>query len=1025
MQRRIVLNGLLLLLASCPTTGIASRCYAQTDTARSVATDTESVAGNDEVAQFMKNYASRGVLSDGSQPTPATESAQQFHLHPGFDIELVASEPDVSQPLFLSWDSRGRLWTVQYRQYQFPAGLKVLRYDQHLRAVYDKVPQPPPLGVSGKDVIMVSEDSDGDGRYDTHHDVISGLNIATSVQVGHGGIWVLNPPYLLFYPDADNDDVPEGPPQVRLSGFGMQDTHSVANSLLWGPDGWLYGANGSTTVGVVSSAVSRGVAFEGQCIWRYHPDSQIFEIYAEGGGNTFSLDIDSQGRVFSGTNGGGTRGFYYPQGSYSSKNWGKHGPLTNPYAFGYFEAMESNGDTARFPQAFTIYEGGLFPAEFNGNIIAPNALKNLVWNAKRIASGSTYRTEDEQDLCSSPDRWFRPVYAGVGPDGAVYMADWYDTRLSHASPIDDWHKESGRIYRIFPTGSRPNYTHGDLHSRSSTELIALFEDTNKWVRQRAVLELGWRGDLSKVAELERLVDERQSLEALWALGMLEQLDAQRATHWLSSDSAAIRRWVVRLLGDQHRDLDALADLAVREADVQVRSQLASTAKRLSPELGLAIVGKLLIHSEDIDDPHLPMLIWWGLEAHAEQWPLVRDLFNHPEIWRMPIVPKYIAGRLMQRYATTSEPTQLDHCRELVELAPDVASKQALLEGLLRAFEGRTLPSLPESLSTQLATYQQSLGDAGLVIGLQQQDPAAVIRAIDLVRDAKQPLGIRSALVRSLGESHPVAAQATLLKLASGGTDEPALQRVALVALRQFGDEAIGRQLVGQFGGSISAEHSLRDTACRTLATRKAWAVALLDEVLAWRLRPKDIPVDVAQQLRAYDDPQVAQLAEQALGKTVVISSEEKLQQMEHWQQLWKQPSADLVAGKEVFAQKCGVCHQLFGEGIAIGPALDAYERGNPRFWLVAIVEPSAEIREGFQSYAVLTVDGRLVTGMLAEQTAHAVTIRSADNQLTTIATEDLEELRALKTSLMPEDVLKDLGDQQISDLFAYLRSGIR
>lgn len=1025
MQRRIVLNGLLLLLASCPTTGIASRCYAQTDTARSVATDTESVAGNDEVAQFMKNYASRGVLSDGSQPTPATESAQQFHLHPGFDIELVASEPDVSQPLFLSWDSRGRLWTVQYRQYQFPAGLKVLRYDQHLRAVYDKVPQPPPLGVSGKDVIMVSEDSDGDGRYDTHHDVISGLNIATSVQVGHGGIWVLNPPYLLFYPDADNDDVPEGPPQVRLSGFGMQDTHSVANSLLWGPDGWLYGANGSTTVGVVSSAVSRGVAFEGQCIWRYHPDSQIFEIYAEGGGNTFSLDIDSQGRVFSGTNGGGTRGFYYPQGSYSSKNWGKHGPLTNPYAFGYFEAMESNGDTARFPQAFTIYEGGLFPAEFNGNIIAPNALKNLVWNAKRIASGSTYRTEDEQDLCSSPDRWFRPVYAGVGPDGAVYMADWYDTRLSHASPIDDWHKESGRIYRIFPTGSRPNYTHGDLHSRSSTELIALFEDTNKWVRQRAVLELGWRGDLSKVAELERLVDERQSLEALWALGMLEQLDAQRATHWLSSDSAAIRRWVVRLLGDQHRDLDALADLAVREADVQVRSQLASTAKRLSPELGLAIVGKLLIHSEDIDDPHLPMLIWWGLEAHAEQWPLVRDLFSQPEIWRLPIVPKYIAGRLMQRYATTSEPTQLDHCRELVELAPDVASKQALLEGLLRAFEGRTLPSLPESLSTQLATYQQSLGDAGLVIGLQQQDPAAVIRAIDLVRDAKQPLGIRSALVRSLGESHPVAAQATLLKLASGGTDEPALQRVALVALRQFGDEAIGRQLVGQFGGSISAEHSLRDTACRTLATRKAWAVALLDEVLAWRLRPKDIPVDVAQQLRAYDDPQVAQLAEQALGKTVVISSEEKLQQMEHLQQLWKQPSADLVAGKEVFAQKCGVCHQLFGEGIAIGPALDAYERGNPRFWLVAIVEPSAEIREGFQSYAVLTVDGRLVTGMLAEQTAHAVTIRSADNQLTTIATEDLEELRALKTSLMPEDVLKDLGDQQISDLFAYLRSGIR
>ncbi len=1020
MPRWIELNRLLLLIVACATTGIASHCCAQSEKAAS-----ESVAGNDEVAEFMKNYAGRGVMSDGSQPTPAAECVPQFQVHLGFEVELVASEPDVSQPLFLSWDSRGRLWTVQYRQYQFPAGLKIMRYDQHLRAVYDKVPQPPPLGVSGKDVITVFEDSDGDGRYDTHHDVIGGLNIATSVQVGHGGIWVLNPPYLLFYPDADRDDAPDGPPQVRLSGFGLQDTHSVANSLLWGPDGWLYGANGSTTAGVVSSSVSKGVAFEGQCIWRYHPDSQVFEIYAEGGGNTFSLDIDSQGRVFSGTNGGSTRGFYYPQGSYSSKNWGKHGPLTNPYAFGYFEAMPSKGDTARFPQAFTIYEGGLFPAEFTGNIIAPNAMKNLVWNSKRIVNGSTYRTEDEQDLCSSPDRWFRPVYGGVGPDGAVYLADWYDTRLSHVSPVDDWHKESGRIYRIFPTDTPPSYTHGDLHIRSSNELTALFEDANKWVRQRAVLELGWRGDHSIVAELEKLVDERQSLEALWALGMLEELDARRATRWLSSDSAAIRRWVVRLLGDQHRDLDALVDLAAREADVQVRSQLASTAKRVSPKLGLAIIGKLLTHSEDIEDPHLPLMIWWGLEAHAEQWPMVQELFGRPELWRLPMVPKFIAGRLMQRYATTSDPKELDHCRELVELAPDEASRQALLEGLLRAFEGRTLPTLPEALSRQLATYQQSLGDAGLVIGLQQQDSAAVARAIELVSDTRQPLGLRSALVRSLGEAHPAAAQATLMKLANGGTDEPALQRVALVALRQFDDQAIGQQLVGQFGGAISAEHSLRDTACRTLATRKAWAVALLDEVLAWRLRPQDIPVDVAQQLRAYDDPQVAQLAERALGKAVVISSEEKLQQMDHLQQLWKQQPADPKAGKDVFAKKCGVCHQLFGEGSTIGPALDAYERGNPRFWLVAMVEPSAEIREGFQSYAALTVDGRLVTGMLAEQTAHGIAIRSADNQLTTIATEDLEALRALTTSLMPEDVLKDLDDKQIGDLFAYLRSGLR
>ena len=234
-----------------------------------------------------------------------------------------------------------------------------------------------------------------------------------------------------------------------------------------------------------------------------------------------------------------------------------------------------------------------------------------------------------------------------------------------------------------------------------------------------------------------------------------------------------------------------------------------------------------------------------------------------------------------------------------------------------------------------------------MIGLQQQDPAAVARAIELVSDAKQPVGLRVDLVRSLGESHPPAAQAALMKLAIGGTDEPALQRVSLVALRQFDDEAIGRQLLGQFGGAISAEHSLRDSACRSLATRKAWAVALLDEVLAWRLRPKDIPVDVAQQLRAYDDPQVVQLAERALGKAVVISSAEKLQQMEHLQQLWQQPFADPMAGREVFAKKCGVCHQLFGEGNTIGPALDAYERGNPRLGWWRLSNPALRFARAF------------------------------------------------------------------------------
>ena len=270
----------------------------------------EGLTANADVERVMKGFAGKGEVGDDSLPTPPEEALKLFQVQEGFEMQLLAHEPTVAQPIYMSWDARGRLWLVQYRQYPFPAGLKVVKYDQYLRAVFDKVPAPPPHGEKGADKITVFEDTDGDGKFDTSKDVITGLNIAVSVAVGQGGIWVLNPPYLLFYPDADGDDVPDGDPEVRLSGFGLEDTHSVANSLKWGPDGWLYGANGSTTTGVVTSDATKNVAFQGQMIWRYHPTTKVFEIFAEGGGNTFSVDIDKAGRVFSGTNVGGTRGMY-------------------------------------------------------------------------------------------------------------------------------------------------------------------------------------------------------------------------------------------------------------------------------------------------------------------------------------------------------------------------------------------------------------------------------------------------------------------------------------------------------------------------------------------------------------------------------------------------------------------------------------------------------------------------------------------------------------------------------------------
>ncbi|QDT13839.1 DUF7133 domain-containing protein [Planctomycetes bacterium K23_9] len=994
-------------------------------------------AGNEKVAEIMKTYGGRGVMADESDPTAASQAVSEFDVREGLEIELVASEPHVSQPLFLSWDSRGRMWVVHYKQYQFPAGLKVVRYDQHLRAVFDRVPDPPPHGTPGLDKITVHSDTDGDGRYDTQKDVITGLNIASSVAVGRGGIWVLNPPYLLFYPDADRDDVPDGDPEVHLSGFGLQDTHSVANSMMFGPDGWLYGCNGSTTVGDVSSAVTKGVRFQGQCVWRYHPTTKVFEIYAEGGGNTFSLDIDSKGRVFTGTNGGNTRGWYFPQGSYSAKNWGKHGPLTNPYAFGYFSPMKFKGDGRRFPQAFCIYEGGLLSDEFNGNIIAPNAMHNLVWDSRRIADGSTYRTEDNANLLESPDRWFRPVYAGVGPDGAVYIADWYDTRLSHVSPIDDWHKESGRVYRVMPSGSNPAYDQGDLHQLSSNQLIALFDHPNKWVRQRAVLELGWRGEKSDqargdktiVQQLDDRITNDASLESLWALNLIGELSVDRAGKWIRHPDADIRRWIVRLLGDRHESHPQLAALARNETDLQVRSQLAASAKRMNADDAFGILPGLFSRDENAgddqaDDPHLPLMNWWALEAHAESYQHVADLFSDPVFWRQPMVQRHIIARLMQRYAASGTEADLQQAARLMELAPDDQSKAELITGLNRAFQGRAIPKLPDVLTTELSKYQAEMGESNLVLGLRQGDEKAIKQAIAAITNPSADLGLRLELASVFGEVNRPDAIKSLLGLATGSrTSEPALQRVAIRSLGQYDNDSIPRSLVSAMGSKISAEHGLRATACRTLASRPQWAKVLLDELSEWRIKREQIPPDVIQQVRSYDDPEIVAGVEKVFGKALQVASPDKIAEMKRLKSVVAAEPGDVAAGRVLFAKRCGICHQLFGEGKKVGPPLDGYERGKVDFWLNGIVEPSLEIREGFQSYLLLTEDGRALTGMIAAQDPKTVTLRNADNQTMVISREGIEQLRALKTSLMPDDVIKDMTDKQIQDLFAYLSLG--
>ena len=183
------------------------------------------------------------ALGDGLSPK---EARDRMVVPEGFKVEVFASEPDIRQPVAACFDERGRMWVIEYLQYPTPAGLVPVKVDQYLRTEYDRVPEPPPKGPKGADRIKILEDTDGDGKADKVTTFCEGLNLASAIAVGYGGVFVGQAPYLLFYPDKDRDDKPDGDPEVLLSGFGLEDAHATVNSLTWGPDGWLYGAQGST-----------------------------------------------------------------------------------------------------------------------------------------------------------------------------------------------------------------------------------------------------------------------------------------------------------------------------------------------------------------------------------------------------------------------------------------------------------------------------------------------------------------------------------------------------------------------------------------------------------------------------------------------------------------------------------------------------------------------------------------------------------------------------------------------------------
>lgn len=563
-------------------------------------------------------------------PAPVAEAAQRMTLPDGFKATLFAGEPDVVQPIAFTIDDRGRLWVCEGMSY--PTWQET-----------DTKPQ------DRRDRILIFEDADGDGRFDKRTVFADKLINLSGIEVGFGGVYVCSTPSLLFFPDADGDDKPDGPPKALLDGFTDKIRHNVVNGLTWGPDGWLYGLHGIIAVSRVGTPdlppdSPRRVPID--CgVWRVHPVTHAFELVAAGTTNPFGLDFDACGQMFI-TNCVQAHLWHVIPGAHFQRMYGRDlargvarhdaeqvdlmRSCADHLHWGGGSWTESRGGEGKHSEAggghahvgAMIYLGDNWPDRYRNTLFTHNLHGNRVNNDTLEHAGSGYVARHRPDFLFAHDSWFRGLELQYGPDGGVYMTDWSDTDECH--DYEDIHRENGRIFKI---------TYGDVKKQDvnvtklpDAELVKLLSHKNEWFARKAQRVLHERAASGKLgrdtlaslgARLARERDIPRKLRALWALYITGGVDELLLAALLSDHQEYVRAWAIRLEVEDKAASAAMlkrfAELAASDPSPVVRLHLASALQRLPLEQRWPIAERLAARAEDANDANLPLMIWYAVE----------------------------------------------------------------------------------------------------------------------------------------------------------------------------------------------------------------------------------------------------------------------------------------------------------------------------------------------------------------------------------------------------------------------------
>jgi len=597
-----------------------------------------SIASSPAFAQINR------TPSPGDYMKPA-QTIENMILPEGFAVKVFAAEPDIVQPIAYAQDARGRLWVIENLSY-------------------------PNWKKEGSDRIVILEDVDGDGKFDTKKLFWDKGNFATGIAVGFGGVYVGTPPNLLFIPDKDGDDKPDGEPVVLLDGWGAHDTHETLNSFIWGPDGWLYGCQGVFThskVGKPGTADKDRIGLNAG-VWRYHPTKHIFEIFAEGGSNQWGVDFNDHGQAFI-TACVIPHIYHVAQGGRYKRQAGSH---FNPNTYADIQTIRTHSHFASAFAGCMVYLGDNFPAEYRNQIFMNNIHANKIhvdW-IQRKGSGFTAkfgpsdRAPKDGDRgagwMNSKDQWYRGLNLQVAPDGGVFVCDWYDKLPCHQVKPHDQTTGfgTGRIYKFHyvKDGAPAAVKNIDLNKLSDEELVKLQLHKNDWwVRQaRQVMQdraaAGKSTDALKqglLAILRDNEDETRQLRALWALHAIGDIDEALTLELLASKHEHVRGWAMQCEMEDFKVSEAvaakMAQLAKDDASPVVRLYLASAAIRMDTNQRWAIVEELIKHEEDKSDQNLPLMYWYAIE------PLVAAdktrALKLAAVSKVPVVREYIARRV--------------------------------------------------------------------------------------------------------------------------------------------------------------------------------------------------------------------------------------------------------------------------------------------------------------------------------------------------------------------------------------------